>query len=234
MKRFIALIFLYTLSSLAVCQNYIPTNAYKLKHLVISEVDAYFPSIPDRSYIPALIEHESCISLKHSRCWSSTSQLKTPREQGVGLGQITRAYNSDGSLRFDSLTELRNKHRRALEEINWNNVKMRPDLQIRMIVLMTRDNFQKLYDIDDPYQRLTMSDVAYNGGMGGLQRERRLCSLTKGCNPAIWFENVEKYCLKSKKVLYANRSACDINRHHAHDVMNIKMPKYSRLQFMNL
>jgi hypothetical protein len=32
--------------------------------------------------------------------------------------------------------------------------------------------------------------------------------------------------LKSRKVLYGNRSASDINRHHVHDVINVRSVKY--------
>lgn len=233
MRHFTAFILLWLLAPLVLAQSYIPANAYLLRSMVISEVDTHFPTIPERSYVPALIEHESCISLSHSKCWNAKSRLKTQREEGAGVGQITRAYNPDGSVRFDSLTEMMTRHRKELAAASWDTIYQRPDIQIRMLVLMTRDNYLRLYDIVDPFQRLAMTDIAYNGGMGGLQKERRLCSLTKGCDPGIWFGHVEKYCLKSKKVLYGNRSACQINRFHAVDVMKTRLVKYSRLGFMD-
>ena len=46
------------------------------------------------------------------------------------------------------------------------------------------------------------------------------------CDPDYWFDNVEKYSVKSRKILYANRSALDINNHHVKDVLKVRTPKY--------
>ena len=96
------------------------------------------------------------------------------------------------------------------------------------MIILSRTNYKSLYAIQDQFQRLAMTDASYNGGLGGLQKERRACSLSKGCDPNIWFGNVEAKCLKSKKPLYSNRSACDINRHHVKDVLYTRMPKYEQ------
>ena len=182
---------------------------------------------PKNYTLASLIEVESCIHLKHSRCWDPASELKNSREQGVGLGQITRAYTPTGQLRFDALSELKVKHYRELYDLTWNNIKFRPDLQIRAIVLKSKDNYQEFYRFtDDP---LAFSDAAYNGGLKGVNNERRACTLIKGCNPRLWFGHVEKVCLKSKAPLYGNRSACTINRDHVNDVLKIRATKYISL-----
>lgn len=80
--------------------------------------------------------------------------------------------------------------------------------------------------VRSPINRLAFADAAYNGGMGGVQKERRACGLKTGCDPQQWFGHVEHVCLKSRRVLYGNRSACDINRHHVHDVINVRSVKY--------
>lgn len=209
----------------------IPPQAFQYSSIIQSEIETYFDELPYREYVPALIEHESCRTLTHKRCWNPKSQLKTKKEDGRGLGQITVAYNPDGSVRFDKFTELRTRYKRDLYDASWDNIMSKPDIQIRMIVLMLRDDYGKLYDIKDPYQRLSMVDNSYNGGYGGLQKERRRCSLIKGCDPSIWFNNVEKVCLKSKKSLYGNRSVCEISRYHTRDVMLAKLPKYERAQY---
>lgn len=168
--------------------------------------------------------------MTHPRCWNSTSRLKSAREEGAGLGQITRAYNSDGSIRFDALAELRTKHRLALSELTWHNVYTRPDLQIRAVVLKMGDNYKQFA----PYgasslESYAFADAAYNGGVGGVNKERRACMTIKGCDPNKWFGHVEKYCMKSKVALYGQRSACDINRHHVTDVLLTRAPKYRLL-----
>lgn len=209
-------------------KSYIPPRAFDLLPLVESETIRLMPDTPSIGYFGALIEHESCLSLKHSRCWLSTSELKTAREQGAGLGQLTRTWRADGSLRFDSLQEMKDRYNSELKELSWLNIKQKPELQIRAIVLMTRDNYKKLYVVKDPFARLAMADAAYNGGYGGLNKERMKCGLMAGCDPQYWFDHVEKQCLKSTKALYGQRSACDINRNHVKDVVITRLPKYER------
>lgn len=209
-------------------KTFIPINAHKLLPLVREEALRLMPELPYQHYFGALIEHESCIGLKHSRCWSPTSELRSKRELGIGLAQITKAYNPDGSIRFDSLDDLRKRHHVELKEMSWETVKFRPDLQIRGLILMTRDNWKGFWQVPDLEARGHFSDAAYNGGKRGVDKERLQCGLTKGCDPKLWFGNVEKICLKSTKPLYSGRSACDINRHHVHDVFDNRMPKYEK------
>lgn len=209
----------------------IPPQAYTYKETIKLELDTNFPDLYNYNYAPSLIEHESCISLKNKRCWNSMSQLKTAREEGAGLGQITRAYKADGSVRFDALTEMSKRYKKELREAKWETIYQRPDIQIRIMVLMLRDDWKKLYNIEDPENRMKMVDAAYNGGLGGVLKERRACGLAKDCNPNIWFNNVENHCLKSKKALYGTRSACDINRHHVKDVFKVNIPRYNKSYF---
>lgn len=92
-----------------------------------------------------------------------------------------------------------------------------------------RDNYQYYRKLNvDPDNSLAFADAAYNGGIGGLDNERRACKISGKCNPALWVENVELFCLKSKAPLYGQRSACDINRHHVTDVLVTRAPKYKK------
>ncbi len=179
--------------------------------------------------IAGQIEKESCITLKHSRCWNPKVTLDTHREYGAGLGQLTKAYKQDGSIRFDALKEIRSKHKIELAELSWGNILTRPDLQIRSILLMMRDNYsyynKYAYNSTEAY---LFAAVAYNGGVGGLDNERRACKLADWCDHTKWSNNVEKLCLKSKVAIYGNRSPCDINRAYPKDVLFIRTPKYSK------
>ena len=214
-------------------KTYIPKRAPQYILTIAAEEKQFFPEIPAHHYIPGLIEQESCITLTHSRCFNPTSELKTSREQGVGLGQLTRAFRVDGSTRFDSLKDLRNQHSEELSELNWNNIRERPDLQIRSIMLMSRDNYKRLSKIKDPMERLKMSDAAYNAGLGRVIKDRTKCSLTAGCDPQVWDDNVEMTCTASHTpiAMYGNKSPCRINREHVYNVFELRMPKY--LQFYN-
>lgn len=206
-------------------RTYIPPAAEEQRWAFQTEQRAHWPDHPRREVLPALVEHESCISLRHSRCWNPNSRLKTQREEGAGLGQLTRAWRPDGSLRFDALAEMKDRHP-ALRPLDWSNIYQRADLQLRAVILKSRDDFTALRMVSDQQERLAFADAAYNGGMGGVQKERRACGLTPGCDPQKWFGHVENVCLKSRAPLYAGRSACDINRHHVVDVMQIRSPKY--------
>lgn len=172
-------------------------------------------------------------SLTHSKCWNPKSRLKTSREEGAGWGQITKAYNKDGTIRFDSLRDLRNKHPKELYEWSWENVYDRPDLQARGIILMMRDN----YSLFEPYGATSMdsyafADSAYNGGARDVNLSRRACkisnTISSPCDSGKWFDNVEKFCVKSKVPLYGNRDACTINIEHVNNVMRVRAEKYRK------
>lgn len=220
---------LFSISSYAQdVRTYVPTPALALLPELVREQQIYWPDHPKPHILPALIEHESCIGLKHSKCWNSMSRLKTAREEGAGLGQITRAYRLDGSIRFDALAEIRAKHPQ-LKDLNWGNVYSRPDLQMRAVIFKMRDNYTYYKPYAYSYwDTLAFADAAYNGGIGGLDSERRACKISSNCDPTKWFGHVENFCLKSKAALYGNRSACTINRHHVDDVLNVRSPKYTK------
>lgn len=183
----------------------------------------YWPAHPSPAVLAALVEQESCISLKSKGCWNPAVRLKSSREEGAGMGQITRAYRQDGSMRFDALADLRDRYGAELGEWSWANVYQRADLQLRAIVLMSRDAAM-------PFRAapamLAFGDAGYNGGAGGVQKERRACALASGCDPGQWFGHVEAHCLKSRQTLYGGRSACDINREHVRNVLLVRWKKY--------
>jgi hypothetical protein len=202
----------------------VPEQAHQYLPKLRAELDRTWPGAPDRAYMGGLIEHESACPAKRS-CWKPTARLKSAREEGAGLGQLTRTWRPDGSLRFDKLAEMREAHP-ALRELNWATIYQRPDLQIRTMIIMVKADHQRFATTATP---LHFADAAYNGGWGGVQKERRACGLKAGCDPQRWFGHVERVCLKSRKPLYGNRSACDINRHHVHDVIHVRAPKYRGL-----
>lgn len=207
-------------------ETFVPKRCMDNLSILKHERMIYWPRHPMPAMLAALAEHESCISLRHARCCNITSRLKSAREEGAGLGQITRAYRADGSVRFDALQEMRDKHP-ALAEWSWENVYQRADLQNRALVLKSKDNVDYFVRLGVPLEAaLHFGDAGYNGGNGGVQNDRRACQITPGCNPKIWFGHVEHHCTKSRVALYGQRSACDINRNHVHDVVRVRSAKY--------
>jgi len=191
-----------------------------------AELAAHWPDLPWPHYLPALIAHESgCPALRS--CWSPTARLKTAREEGAGLGQLTRAWRPDGSLRFDALSDLAARHP-SLRGMTWANIYQRPDYQIRAVALLSRENWQALRLVDDHWERLAMTNAAYNGGLNGVRSDRRACQMAAGCDPQRWWGHVERHCTKSRAPLYGTRSACDINRDHSRHVLLKELPKYRR------
>lgn len=217
-------------------KTYIPPKAIPLIPVIKEELQDNFSHIPQPWYLPALIEHESCLSLRHSKCWSTTSQLNTKwkttgnrREHGAGLGQITRAWTEAGKLRFDTLANLKRMYPIELSGLTWDNMSSSPDLQIRAMILLLRSDYTSLRAIPDPVERLKFTDSAYNGGVSDVNKARKICGMTKGCDHNVWFNNVEKHSVKSTKVLYGDRSPKEINTHHVRDVFLTRMPKYKPL-----
>lgn len=188
-----------------------------------AEQAKYWADHPDPAILAALVEQESCASLKSPRCWNPAARLQSAREEGAGMGQITRAYRADGSLRFDALAGIRGQYGADLAGLSWDTVYQRPDLQLRALVLMSRDAARTFRGAP---AWLAFGDAGYNGGVAGVQRERRACKLSAGCDPAQWFAHVEAHCLKSRQPLYGNRSACDINREHVRNVLLVRRAKY--------
>lgn len=182
-----------------------------------------WPTHPDPALLASLVEQESCISLKSPKCWNPGARLKTDREEGAGMGQVTRAYRKDGTERFDALAGLRGQYGAELGDWSWDNVYIRPDLQLRAIVLMSRDAAR-------PFRAasavLAFGDSAYNGGAGDVQRARRACQLTPGCDPGQWFGHVDQHCMKSRQPIYRGRSACEINLEHVRNVLQVRRSKY--------
>ena len=209
-------------------ETFIHPKAEALIPVLKLEVEKFAPEIITPWYFPGLIEHESCVSLQHSRCWHSSSELKNNREQGVGLGMISRAWSNKGKLRFDNLANLKRQNPEELKELSWDTIKTRPDLQIRSMLFMVTDSYRMLASVQDPLERLKMTDSAYNGGISHVHKARALCGVTKGCDPQVWDDNVVKHLPKSKypDARYGGRSMYEINTQHVEKVFEITMPKF--------
>lgn len=202
----------------------LPVGAIKYLPVLKAEQQRLWPDHPRPVLLAGLVEQESCASLRSRSCWNPGAQLKSAREEGAGVGQITRAYRADGTVRFDALADLRAQYAGELGTLSWSTVYERPDLQLRALVLMSRDSARQFRAAP---AMLEFGDSGYNGGPAGVQRERRACALAARCDPGLWFGNVELHCLKSRTALYGGRSACDINREHVRNVLEVRPAKYS-------
>jgi hypothetical protein len=203
----------------------VPPQALEHLPTLVGKQRSIWPDAPMPSFLAAQVEQESCISLKHPRCWNPRVELKTSREYGFGLGQTTIAYRQDGSVRFNKWAELRTRYP-SLRDWTWEN-RFDPAFQLTALVEMDKSIYKLWPDAASTRDRLGFTLSAYNGGEGGVRQDRLLCRNTPGCDPARWDGNVERYSLKSK---IANagygKSAFEINREYPRNVLGIRRPKY--------
>jgi len=222
-----ALLLFFALSARAAGTG-IPPGAVQHMPALRAQLAQAWPDMPEPAYLGALIEHESCVTLTSPRCWQPGARLKTQREEGAGFAQLTRAWDAQGRQRFDALAEVRQLDPQGLQAFTWATVYQRPDLQLRAIVVKARATWARLLPVVPGTQaQLDMLDAAWNGGLMGVLNERRACAAAPGCDPDQWRGHVERHCLKSRRPLYAGRSACDINRHHVVDVRQVRQPRYT-------
>lgn len=203
----------------------VPDRALQYLPILVEQQHAIWPDAPMPSFLAAQVEQESCISLKHSKCWNPSAQLKTSREWGRGLGQVTTAYRADGSIRFDKQAELRALFGslRGWTTERWAD----PRYQLTALVEMDRSIFNRVRDAADAHERLAFTLSAYNGGEGHVLQDRMLCRNTPGCDSRRWFGHVEKNSVKSRVPMKGyGRSPFEINREYPAHVMSLRRPKY--------
>lgn len=207
----------------------VPKNAHALLPVAKAQIEQAWPEMPFPSYLGSLVEKETCITPTHRFCWSPSARLKTSREEGAGLGQLTRAWTQTGELRFDALAEVKGLDPQGLRELSWDSVYTRADLGLRAAVVKSRDcdvRLRKQTSVD-ARNRMAFCDAAYNGGFGAMMSERKLCALTPGCDPNEWFGHVENHSNKSRvKWQGYGDSAFDINRKHVRETVIVRRPKY--------
>lgn len=198
----------------------LPAGAVTYLPVLNAEQQRFWADVPLRSALAAQIEQETCVRPSSPKCWNPRTELKTSREYGFGLGQLTvtpRFNNFEQAKKLDE--SLR----------GWKfEERFDPARQLRAMVLMDRESFRRLSFVDDPIERQAMAFSAYNGGLSGVLTDRRLCAQKPGCDPSKWFDHVEKYSLKAKvKAQGYGQSFFDINRGYVRSVMYSRRAKYA-------
>lgn len=79
------------------------------------------------------------------------------------------------------------------------------------------------YNVQTIDDAAAMMFAGYNGGIGGVLADRKLCQATANCNPNLWWGNVEKTSGKSRvKWQGYGKSAFDINREYPYMIMRVR------------
>lgn len=219
------LIWLALFFSLPVIASAIPDGAKKHVPTLVKNQRQLWPDAPMPDFLAGQIEQETCVSLKSPRCWSPRAELKTKRENGVGFGQFTRAYNKDGSIRFDVIDDLSQSHP---ELYGWGwETRYNALWQLKGLILMDRGIYNRVRGAGSDTDRLSFTLSAYNGGEGGVNQDRRLCANTAGCDPARWKGNVERTSLKARAPHPGyGKSFFQINREYVTNILDVRRQKY--------
>ena len=226
--RLFALVAAALFSSAAICAStepYVPDNAKKLLPQLASTVDAKWPAFQYPWFLAGQIEQETCITLKSSKCWTPYAELKTDREWGIGLGQLTIAYNADGSERFNAFNDVK-KLDAQLRDWKFEN---RYDASLQLIAVVVRDKleFSKITGVENQFEQSAFMFVTYNSG--STLKDRALCRATQGCNPNLWFGNVEHTSYKSRVAVKGyKKSWFEISREYPVNIMKQRSPKYEQ------
>lgn len=206
-----------------------PAAALQLLPVLKSEQLAHWPAMPAPSTLGAQVDKETCASPTHRKCWNPRAELRTTREQGIGLAQLTRAFRANGSTRFDALAEIRASYPTQLAALTWSNA-YDPALQLRALVLKDRQEFERVRGAASTDDRLAMMFAAYNGGAGGLASDRRVCAATRGCDAGRWFGHVERTSLKQQMAVPGyGESFFAINRGYVREILQVRRSRYLEL-----
>lgn len=218
--QYLFILFCLFVSGLSFAQTKLPNEAEKLLPILKQEINRNWNTIPIRQMPAGLIEQESL--------WKSKAVLKTDREYGCGLGQFTKTYKADGSIRFDTLSDMKRLDS-TLSNWTWEDC-FNVQLQMRAVILKLKvDNRSCVTTMANTNEAMACTAAKYNGGAGSIVNRVRTCRLTPGCDPTIWFNNLQTQCpMSNVKQKGYGESFCQINSKYPGRVFT-RMEKYKKI-----
>lgn len=204
----------------------LPPNAVTNLPVLQTQIKQVWAEFKWPEYLAGQVEQETCPSLKSAQCWSERATLKTSRELGIGLGQLTITYNKDGTERFNTFKDVQ---RLDAGLRNWSFAdRFDKNRQLRALVVMDKLNWSKVTGVPGDKDRAAMMFVSYNAGAGRVLSDRRLCKATRGCDQSKWFGNVENtsYLRSVKKVKGYGKTFFETSREYPRNIIFTRSPRY--------
>lgn len=150
-----------------------PYDRFKIvKDTFSMALNVMWPSFEDPAFFCGQIEQESN--------WKSRAELKTHREYGFGYGQFTLTYDAAGKVKMNVWQEMRDKYPKLFAGWSWEN-RFDSRFQIMALLQLNRTNYIALGNygpVGSDSRKFAMAR-AYNGGLGGVNKDMRFC-LGKG------------------------------------------------------
>lgn len=183
------------------------------KHLpTLSELaNRHWSDAPMREVMAGQVEQESR--------WNPRAELKTDREYGFGLAQITV------TSRFDNFHAARQRLP-PLRDWQWND-RWNVRHQLTYLVMTDRANFQALRGLfEDDENRWAGALVAYNAGMGTVLQRRALAHRTLPNAASKWFSGLDSVRLPGENRMLYGRDLGERRNEYPRLIIKVRAPKY--------
>ncbi len=170
--------------------------------------NAHWPDAPLRHYAGGQIEQESA-------GWNERAELKTSREYGFGLGQITV------TSRFNNFKAAQ----RIFKDWKWED-RFNVKYQLGYAVITDRSNFKevsRLFRDDDSRWRGSL--VAYNAGYGTVL-QRRALAIRTGVPHDRWAGGLDQVAMPYEQKLLYGRPLAKMRNEYPHIICDVRAPKY--------
>lgn len=164
MKRYVCAGILL-LSAAATCHADALSRAQKYLPLYRELLNEHWFGMP--------LPHLPCGQVEQESSWKPRATLKTSRELGRGLAQMTIAYRSNGSERFNIYREA--VRWKALKRWDWQSAPYNERYQLTFMILQDRMNFGMMRPMfRDDVEAWKATLVCYNAGRGRVLARRAI------------------------------------------------------------
>jgi hypothetical protein len=177
-------------------------------------VHKYWTDVKNEHYICGQIEQESG--------WKKYAELKTSREYGFGLAQITI------TPRFNNFLEARKKIK-ELSAWNWDD-RFNEKYQLTYLTLTDKSNFQQMLKLLNSVKDIWAGTlVSYNAGKGTVLQRRALCASSVGCDKTRWFGGLDSVRMNYEKRVLYGKEVGNMRNEYPHVIIFVRSPKYKNV-----